>query len=85
MKNKEYLTVNELSQILGISRQAVIKKIKKGQIEAERIGKIYVIQKENLGGALAGDLTDKLKEEIKRGVKKVISDYGEVLKKLGNE
>ena len=44
MKNstKKYLTVKELADLLGISRVAVFKKIKNGQICAEKIGRNYI-------------------------------------------
>ncbi len=83
--NKEFLTVRELAEILAISRQAVIKKIKRKQIKAEKIGRDYIIKRKDLNKVLYEDLTDKLKNKIKLGVEKVVTDYGEVLKKLGKE
>jgi excisionase family DNA binding protein len=85
MNNKNYLTVKELAGLLKISRQAIIKKINNGQIKAEKAGRDYVIFRENLEGILYDDLTDKLKDEIKNGVAKVVREYGDVLKKLGRE
>jgi len=85
MNNKNYLTVKELADLLKISRQAIIKKINNGQIKAEKAGRDYVIFRENLEGILYDDLTDKLKDEIRNGVAKVVREYGDVLKKLGRE
>jgi excisionase family DNA binding protein len=85
IKNNEYITVIELAKLLKISRQAIFYKIKKGQIEAEKIGKIYVIPRKSLKGILYSDMTDKLKNEIELAVKKVIEEYGETLKMLGKE
>ena len=45
MKNKEYLTIKELADLLGITRIAVYKKVKKGQIKAVRIGRNFAIPK----------------------------------------
>ena len=42
----ELLTVKEVAQILRISRQAVHKKIKKGQLKTIRVGERYRIDKE---------------------------------------
>lgn len=42
----ELLTVKEVAQILRISRQAVHKKIKKGQLKTIKIGERYRIDKE---------------------------------------
>lgn len=82
---KNYLTVSELANVLNISRVAVFKKIKNGQIKAEKIGRDYVIFKKNLNGIVYDELPDKLKKEIENGVEKIIKEYGDVLKKLGNE
>ncbi len=47
---KEYVSVPELAGILGISRIAVFKKIKKGQINARKVGRHYAIAKEEVLG-----------------------------------
>lgn len=83
--SKNYYTVKELADILNISRIAVFNKIKRGQLKAEKIGRNYIIHKKELQGIVCDDLTDKLKKEIENGVDKVISEYGEVLKRLGKE
>ena len=88
MKNnasKKFFTVSELANALGISRVAVFKKIKNGQIKAEKIGRDYIIFKKDLNGILYNEFTDKNQEEIEKGVTKVIEEYGDVLKKLGKE
>lgn len=46
MVMKEYLSIAQVAKILKISRTAVYKKVKKGEIEAIRIGKIFAIPKE---------------------------------------
>ncbi len=84
IKNKKHFTTKEFAEILNISRQAVFKKIKKGQIKAERVGKIYIIPKESLGG-IYNELTDKTKKDIEKGVKKVTKEYGEALRMLSKE
>ena len=85
MKNKEYLTIKELADILGISRIAVYKKVKKGQIRAVRIGRNYAIEKKYLSDILGKTLSDKDKHSIDRAIKKTVKEYGEVLKLLGKE
>ena len=84
-KNKEYLTVKELADILHISRQAVFKKVKNGEIKADLVGKTYIIPKKSLSGIYAGELTQAQKKDIDQGVAKVIKEYGDVIKKLGEE
>ena len=85
MAKKEYLTIPELAKILGISRIAVYKKVKKGEIKAIRIGKNYAIPKKYIGDLLGKDLQEKDKKEIDKAIKKTVQEYGEVLKLLGLE
>ncbi len=49
MSEKEFLSTTELAKILGISSVAVFKKIKKGQIKAEKGGRNFIIRRKNLG------------------------------------
>ncbi len=83
--NKQYLSVKELADILHVSRITVFNRIKNGQIKAEKVGRNYIIAKENLKDVIQGELSDKLKGEIERGVKKVVDEYGDTLKLLGKE
>jgi len=90
-KNKKatYVSVAELAKMLGISRIAVFNKIKKGQIPAEKIGRSYAISMENVNEIISGAgseiLTENKKGEIKKAVEKVVKEYGETLKLLGQE
>ena len=84
MKKKQYYTVMELAKILGISRIAVFKKIKKGQIKAEKIGRNFVISKKETAGVLNESLTNEQKKTIDLAVKKTVAEYGEALKLLGD-
>lgn len=85
MKNKEFLTIPELARILGISRIAAYKKVKKGQIQAAKIGHDYAVPKKIVANILGETLSDDDKKEISRAVKKTVKEYGEVLKLLGKE
>lgn len=88
-KAKKAISVPELAKILGISRVAVFNKIKKGQIPAHKIGRIYAISMEDVSDLVDGGksniLTQEKKEEIKEAVAKVVNEYGETLKLLGKE
>ena len=85
----KYISVAELAKLLGISRIAVFKRIKKGQIPAEKIGHAYAISMEYVKGIVGGSdaeiLTEYKKTEIDQAVKKVVKEYGETLKLLGKE
>jgi len=85
MENKRFLSTIELAKLLGISRIAVYKKIKKGQIKATKVGRNFVIDKKDLGGITDKKLTEKDKLFIKDTVSKVIKEYGETLRLLGKE
>ena len=43
--NKDFLTTTEVSKVLGISRIAVFKKIKSGEIKAQKNGRNYIIHR----------------------------------------
>jgi excisionase family DNA binding protein len=83
MKNKNFLSTSELAKILGISRIAVFKRIKSGQIKAVKKGRNFYINKKDLGGILGQELTRKQRAEIEKAVKKTVKEYGETLKLLG--
>ena len=85
MATKEYITIPELAKILGISRIAVFKKVKKGEIKAIKIGRNYAIPKRYIEGILGRALKDEDKKEIERAVKKTVKEYAETLKLLGRD
>ncbi len=84
-QNNNFLTVKQLADILGLSRIAVFNKIKKGQLVAEKVGKTYLISKDQLVGIIDNNLSEEEKIKIKKGVSKVIRDYGDTLRMLGQE
>lgn len=84
-KNNEYLSMSGAASLLGMSRISLYNKIKKGEIQSIKIGRIHVIPKYALDEITGGILTQKRKIVIKRAVKKVVKEYGELLRKLGNE
>ena len=87
MKNKEFVSTTELAEILGISRVAVFKKIKKGEIKAVKVGRNFVIKNKDIHNVADFDRVLSLneKKQIEKAVKKVVSEYGETLKLLGNK
>jgi excisionase family DNA binding protein len=85
MARNKYITIAELADLLGVSHVAVWKRIKKGQIKAERIGRIYVITDKEVAHILGKKPTAKDRGQIEKAVKKAVKEYGEVLRKLGEE
>jgi len=85
MTKKQYTTISELAEMLGISHVAVWKRIKKGQIDAEKVGNMYVITDKEVAHIIGKKPTAKDKGQIEKAVKKAVKEYGEVLRKLGEE
>ena len=85
MAKNEYISIPQLAKILGISRIAVYKRVKKGQIKAIKVGRSFAIPKKDIVNILGRALTKDDKKEIDEAVKKTVKEYGEVLKLLGRE
>ena len=88
-EEKRSFSVAELAGLLGISRIAVFRKIKKGKIPAKQVGRAYVIEREDVEHLLPCHpkmvLSDEEKKDIRSAVEKVVEDYGETLRQLGKE
>ena len=85
MINEKYITIPQLAKLMGLSRIEVYRKVRKGQIKAEKIGKMYVITDSEVAHILGEKISSKEKNQIEKAVKKTVKDYGEVLRKLGKE
>ena len=82
---KNYYSTGEMAKILGISRIAIFKKIKLGQIEAEKIGRNYFIPATKLAFLVSTALNPATKATIDAAVRKTVKQYGQTLKLLGRE
>lgn len=82
---KEYFSTAEAARQLKISRIAVFKKIQSGIIPANKIGRGYVISREDLEAALGSTLTEHQKEEIKKVVKKATDEFKDTFERLAKE
>jgi excisionase family DNA binding protein len=85
IQKEEYVSIPQLAKILGVSRITIYNKVKNGEIEAIRIGKIYAIPKKYVSEILGKTLNAKTKKLIDEAVNRTVKEYGEVLIKLGNE
>ena len=85
MTKKNYISIAGLADMLGISHVAAWKRVKNGQIKAEKIGNMYVITDKEVAHILGKKTTAKGKKQIEKAVKKTVKEYGEVLRKLGKE
>lgn len=86
MRKNHFISTTELAKALGVSRVAVFKKIKKGDIQAQKVGRNYIIDTDTLPPELFEEpLGEKNKQEITQAVKKTVKEYGETLRLLGKE
>jgi len=65
---KAYITIPELARILGISRVAVYKKVRKGQIKAAKIGRAYAIPGKYVTDILGQALNQQDGKQMNRNV-----------------
>ncbi len=85
MVKQKYITIPQLAKLLGLSRIEVYRKVKKGQIPAIKIGRVYAISDRNITYILGKKVDSKGKKRVDAAVKKTVREYGEVLKLLGKE
>ncbi len=85
MKKQNLISTNDLAQLLGISHVAVFKKIKSGEIKAQKVGRNYVIDTTDLTDIFGFEVSKQREKNIKRVVDRVIKDYGHTLELLGEE
>ncbi len=83
--DKNYYSLAEIGQLLGISRIAVYKRVKSGEIKAIRIGRSYAVPAKMVSRILGKKLSPENKKIINKAVRKTVKEYGEMLKKLGQE
>jgi len=84
-KKEQFISAPKAAKILGISRVAVFKRIKAGQLPAIKIGRNYAINRSDVGDAGVQELTAASKQRIDQAVKKTVAEYGEMLKLLARE
>ena len=85
MGTDTYITIQQLAKLLGVSRIAIFKRVKKGQIPAVKIGKTYMITDKTVNEILGKEVSQKGKERIDSAVIRTVREYGELLKLLGKE
>jgi len=84
-KDKKFYSVPEIAKILGVSRIAIFKKIKKGEIKAEKIGRSYAIEAGELAHIFGLKIRTEDKKELDKAIARVFKDYGETLRLLGDK
>lgn len=83
--DKKLFSTTEAAEILGVSRIAIFKKIKSGEIKAKKVGRNFVIDGDEVLSSLGSILGPQKKHQIEQSVKKTVREYGETLRLLGKE
>jgi len=81
---EKYLSTIEAAELMGISRVAVFKQIKSGKLRAEKVGRNYIIDRNDLAGIFK-HITPGEKRRVSAAVKRVVKQYGPALKRLSRE
>ena len=79
---QDFISTTEAAKILGVSRVTLFNKIKSGEIKATKVGRNYIISKEEIMKLAENRLSDGGKDLIEQGVDRVIKEYGKTLELL---
>jgi excisionase family DNA binding protein len=82
---KKFYPTTEAAAILNISRISVFRRIKLGKLKATKIGRNFVIAREDLLEALGEKIGAAKKEQIEKAIGRAMKDYKEVFEKLAKE
>jgi len=85
MPKRKYMSIPDLAKMLGVSRITVYNRVRRGEIEAEKVGRTYVITDQTVNSLLSEEPTTKEKKQIEAAVKRTVKEYGDVLRKLAAE
>lgn len=84
MQQEDYITVPEYAKRVGLSRSQVFRIVQSGEIRSRKFGRMYLIPVEELN-KITGNFSAEDTDLVAKGVKKVISEYGEVIRDLGDK
>ena len=84
-EKKFYHSTTQAAYLLGISRQAVVKKINNGNLKAVKVGRNFIIANEEIQSLLGSGVTTEQKQEIEIAVKKAVKQYSKAFRRLGRE
>jgi excisionase family DNA binding protein len=86
VNNKNLISTAAVAKLLKISRVAVFKKIKSGELMAEKIGRNYVVDSkdvEELTNPMVTSSNNKMK--IEKALDRTVNEYRETLELLGKQ
>ena len=81
---QQYYSIPEAANIIGLSRTQLFRRVKAGKAPAVRFGRNYLIPKEFIDKfpVKNGEIDQ---EVITAAVKKIVKEYGDVIKSLGDQ
>ncbi len=79
---KKFISVLEAAKLLGMSRVAVVQQIRSGKLKAEKVGRAYIIDRDELPLPQDKKISEEQKIFISQSVKQVVKEYGETLRLL---
>ena len=79
------MTIPQLAHELGVSRVTVWNRVKLGKIPADKVGGQYVIRAKDANNILGRSITNAHRKWIRNAVRRVVREYGSVLKQLSHE
>ncbi len=81
--SEQWLSTAEAAKLLGISRVHVVRLIRSGILRAQRVGRAYALPKDQFQ-RLYRSISRKEQAKVQAGVDRVIREYGETIRLLGN-
>jgi excisionase family DNA binding protein len=81
----DFLSTSEAGKILRVSRHAVQKRIKNKTLKAMKVGRNYVIPRNEILRVLGDAIGEESKREIDKAISRAITEYRDVFKRLGEE
>ncbi len=82
-KSPKLLSVTETARKLGISRTHVQRKIQRGEIIAQKVGRNYVIRESDLP-TIHRPLSVRDKRQVDVAVQRALREYGDIIRRLGD-
>jgi len=79
MDKKSYASIPQAAKILRKSRIAVFKQVKKGNIDAVRIGKNYMVPKSFLKKMILNKTIKDIERDINNAIKKAMKEFKNIL------
>lgn len=75
--DNDLISTTEAAEILGISRVAVFKRIKSGELPAQKVGRNYVIERGQVLQLTSRTLNQEEMRDIDQAVGKAVAEYRE--------